>query len=78
VTELVGPGERAAYIALRNTSSQLGIAATVAAAGRLYPAAGMRGVAWLCASLTVVAWLSIWFLREPPTVHVAAEGYKSA
>jgi predicted MFS family arabinose efflux permease len=74
VTELVDPSERAAYIALRNTASQLGIASTVAAGNLIYPAAGMAGIAWLCASLSLVAWLSTWALREPSIARVAPEG----
>ena len=65
VTELVEPDERAAYIALRNTSSQLGIATAVAACGAVYPGLGMMGVALVASGLTIVAWATIRFIREP-------------
>lgn len=73
LTELVAPSERAAYIALRNTASQVGIAVSVAAGEQVYRANGMRGVAWMCASLTLVAWLSTWLIREPEADPEPAE-----
>ncbi|MBA3322029.1 MAG: MFS transporter [Pyrinomonadaceae bacterium] len=65
ITELVPTPERAAYVALRNGASQLGIAFAVAAGARLYPAYGLSGVAALCAALTLGAWLTIRRLAEP-------------
>ena len=65
VTELVAPAERAAYVALRNGASQLGIAATVAGSGRLYSMYGLMGVSLFCAVLTVGAWISIRTLDDP-------------
>jgi predicted MFS family arabinose efflux permease/pimeloyl-ACP methyl ester carboxylesterase len=65
VTELVAPDERPAYIALRNSASQLGIAAAVIASTALYPRLGMMGVALACAALTIVSWLTIRWVREP-------------
>jgi predicted MFS family arabinose efflux permease/pimeloyl-ACP methyl ester carboxylesterase len=65
VTELVGPSERAAYVALRNASSQLGIASAVAACGWIYGRSGLFGVGAVCAALTVGAWLLTRLLRDP-------------
>jgi predicted MFS family arabinose efflux permease/pimeloyl-ACP methyl ester carboxylesterase len=65
VTELVEPSERATYVALRNGASQLGIAAAVAGAGRLYTGYGLTGVGLLCAALTLGAWLTIRLLDDP-------------
>ncbi|MBD0324963.1 MAG: MFS transporter [Pyrinomonadaceae bacterium] len=65
VTEIVEPSERATYIALRNGASQLGIAAAVAAGGRLYAGYGLTGVGILCAALTLGAWLTIRLLDDP-------------
>lgn len=65
VTEVVAPLERATYIALRNSSSQLGIAAAVAASARLYAGYGLAGVGLLCAVLTLGAWLTIRLLDDP-------------
>jgi predicted MFS family arabinose efflux permease/alpha-beta hydrolase superfamily lysophospholipase len=65
VTEVVAPGERAAYVALRNGASQLGIAAAVAGGGRLYAAYGLAGTGALCAALTFGAWLTIRLLDDP-------------
>ena len=72
VTELVEASERAAYVALRNTSSQVGIAVTVAVAGQLYSRSGMPGVALLCAALTLMAWLCTLAIVEPVAVEDAA------
>jgi predicted MFS family arabinose efflux permease/pimeloyl-ACP methyl ester carboxylesterase len=65
VTEIVEPSERATYVALRNGASQLGIAAAVAAGGRLYTGYGLTGVGILCAALTLGAWLTIRLLDDP-------------
>ncbi|MDX6696527.1 MAG: hypothetical protein QOF02_4130 [Blastocatellia bacterium] len=65
VTEVVEPAERATYIALRNSASQLGIAAAVAGSGRLYAGYGLTGVGLLCAALTFGAWLTIRMLEDP-------------
>jgi predicted MFS family arabinose efflux permease/pimeloyl-ACP methyl ester carboxylesterase len=65
VTEVVEPVERATYVALRNSASQLGIAAAVALGGRLYAGYGLTGVGLLCAALTLGAWLTIRLLNDP-------------
>ncbi|HYO91627.1 MAG TPA: MFS transporter, partial [Pyrinomonadaceae bacterium] len=65
VTEVVEPAERATYIALRNSASQLGIAAAVAGGGRLYAGYGLTGVGLLCAALTFGAWLTIRLMDDP-------------
>jgi pimeloyl-ACP methyl ester carboxylesterase len=65
VTEIVEPAERATYVALRNGASQLGIAAAVAAGGRLYSGYGLTGVGLLCAALTLGAWLTVRLLDDP-------------
>ena len=65
VTEVVEPAERATYVALRNASSQLGIAAAVAAGGRLYQGWGLFGVGLLSAALTLCAWLSVRKMEDP-------------
>jgi predicted MFS family arabinose efflux permease/pimeloyl-ACP methyl ester carboxylesterase len=65
ITELVEPSERATYVALRNASSQLGIAAAVAAGGRVYQSMGLFGVGLLSAALTLGAWLTTRKLEDP-------------
>ena len=65
VTELVARSERAAYIALRNGASQLGIALAVAAGARLYPRYGLAGVGAMCAALTLGAVVSMRKLEDP-------------
>ncbi|MBX7219810.1 MAG: MFS transporter [Blastocatellia bacterium] len=65
ITELVPPTDRATYIALRNGASQLGIAATVALAGRMYPGWGFSGVGFLCAILTFFAWQTVRVIEDP-------------
>ncbi|HEX8491462.1 MAG TPA: MFS transporter [Pyrinomonadaceae bacterium] len=65
VTEVVEPAERATYVALRNSASQLGIAAAVAGGGRLYAGYGLTGVGLLCTALTLGAWLTIRLMDDP-------------
>ncbi|HLL77443.1 MAG TPA: MFS transporter [Pyrinomonadaceae bacterium] len=74
VTEVVEPAERATYVALRNASSQLGIAAAVAAGGRLYQGWGLFGVGLLSAGLTLCAWLSVRRMEDPHAARAADEG----
>jgi predicted MFS family arabinose efflux permease/pimeloyl-ACP methyl ester carboxylesterase len=74
VTELVTSSERAAYVAARNASSQLGIAAAVAAGARAYRGWGLFGVGLVSSALTLCAWLSLRKIEEP---HArTAEGEK--
>jgi predicted MFS family arabinose efflux permease/alpha-beta hydrolase superfamily lysophospholipase len=65
VTELVTPVERAAYVAARNASSQIGIAVAVAAGARAYGRWGLFGVGLLSAALTLCAWLSLRKIEDP-------------
>ncbi|MCA1815041.1 MAG: MFS transporter [Acidobacteria bacterium] len=65
ITELVTPAERARYVALRNASSQLGIAAAVVAGARAYQGWGLFGVALLSVGLTLCAWLSLRKIEDP-------------
>lgn len=65
ITELVAPAERAAYVAARNASSQLGIAVAVVAGGRVYQSYGLFGVALVASVLTLCAWLSLRKIVEP-------------
>jgi predicted MFS family arabinose efflux permease/pimeloyl-ACP methyl ester carboxylesterase len=71
ITELVAPSERAAYVALRNASSQVGIAAAVVNCGWVYERAGLAGVGAVCAVLTVGAWAFTRVLQDP---HVSGAG----
>ena len=66
ITELVDENERGSFIALRNISSQLGIALAALAGGMIYQGWGYTGVALLCAGFTaIVVWLLAQFIREP-------------
>ncbi|MDT7541074.1 MAG: transporter, family, purine base/nucleoside efflux pump [Acidobacteriota bacterium] len=67
ITELVAPVERAAYVALRNASSQLGIAVAVVAGARAYQGWGLFGVGLLSSALTLCAWLSLRKIEDPHT-----------
>lgn len=67
ISELVVPEQRATFIALRNSASQLGIAATVALGGRIYGHYGLFGVALLCAAASLIAAASTHRLQEPKT-----------
>lgn len=73
ITELVGQGERATYVALRNGASQIGIAIAVAASGFLYAKYGLMSVGALCAALTAGAWLSIRVMDDPHDAMLANE-----
>lgn len=65
VTEQVESVDRATYIAIRNSFSQLGIASAVALGALLYARLGMAGIALLCSIFTMLAFLSIRVLRDP-------------
>lgn len=83
VTELVAPEDRAAYVALRNVSSQAGIAAAVGAGGWVFARGGLIGVGAVCALLTVLAWLTIRRIRDPheavrPKVSLWRHGARAA
>jgi predicted MFS family arabinose efflux permease/pimeloyl-ACP methyl ester carboxylesterase len=74
ITELVAPAERAAYVALRNASSQLGIAAAVVVGARAYHSMGLFGVGLLSAALTLCAWLSLRKIEDPHAREGRATG----
>lgn len=78
VTEVVASEERATYVALRNASSQLGIAAAVAAGGRLYQSWGLFGVGLLSAALTLCAWLSMRRMEDPHAARAGEEGRRES
>ena len=65
VTELVGQQSRGAYVALRNTLSQLGIAASASVGAFLYARGGFDSVCFLAAAFSVVAALLLWMVDEP-------------
>lgn len=65
ITELVAARERARYVALRNASSQLGIALAVVAGARAYQGWGLFGVGLLSSALTLCAWLSLRRIADP-------------
>ena len=64
VTELVVREERGAFVALRNTMSQLGIATAAAVAGVLYNY-GFDRIAWFTSGLSFVGVLLLLLIREP-------------
>ncbi len=65
ITEVVEPAERARYVALRNASSQIGIAVAVAVGGRFYRGWGLFGTALLAALLTLGAYFSARKIDDP-------------
>jgi predicted MFS family arabinose efflux permease len=65
VTELVSRETRGAYVALRNTLSQLGIAVSVAVGGALFGIAGYGAVCILAACLSLLAALLLVWVKEP-------------
>lgn len=64
-TEISGSANRGAYIAARNTASQLGIAIVTLLCGWLYDRWGYTGVAILVALLTISATFAILLIEEP-------------
>jgi putative MFS transporter len=65
ISELPPASERGAYIALRNATSQLAIAAAVAICGFLFERFGFHAVAYFAAGCSVVAsGLALW-ITEP-------------
>jgi predicted MFS family arabinose efflux permease len=66
MTELVPPNQRGTFIALRNISSQFGIAAAAFVGGLLYQRHGYGAVTSLCAAMTaLVAVLLATHIAEP-------------
>ena len=78
VTQMVGSGQRGAMVALRNVSSQLGIAAATFGGGFLYEQWNFAAVALFCSLLTAgVVFLLAWKISEPgaggPEVKAGAQ-----
>ena len=65
VTELVSREARGSYVALRNTLSQLGIAAAAAVGGPLFSSRGFGAVCILAAIFSLVAALLLLLVEEP-------------
>ena len=63
-TEIVGPEIRGEYTAVRNASSQLGIAVSAAASAYTFDAHGFAGVSNLAAVMTLLIPLCFFWLRE--------------
>jgi predicted MFS family arabinose efflux permease len=64
-TELVPARARGALVAIRTTTSQIGIALSTAACGLLYDRYGYEAVGALSAVMTLGAGLCIYLMREP-------------
>ena len=64
VTELVPPKSRGAYVALRNTVSQLGNAAAAIGAAALYER-GFEYVCYMAAAFSVAAFALLFWIEEP-------------
>ncbi len=66
-TELVPTQARGALVAVRNTASQIGIAISTWASGKLYDAYGYRAVGIFCGIVSLAAGLFILMMKEPVT-----------
>jgi predicted MFS family arabinose efflux permease len=64
-TEMVPRSARGAFVAVRNTASQMGIAVSTALSGLLYDGAGYAAVGLMSGAVTLAAGLCIFFMREP-------------
>jgi AAHS family 4-hydroxybenzoate transporter-like MFS transporter len=64
-TEMVPRSARGAFVAVRNTASQIGIAVSTALSGLLYDSAGYAAVGLMSGAVTLAAGLCIFFMREP-------------
>jgi predicted MFS family arabinose efflux permease len=64
VTELVPPGSRGAYVALRNTVSQSGNAAAAIGAAALYER-GFEYVCYMAAAFSLAAFVLLYWVDEP-------------
>ena len=65
ISELIAATERGAYIAMRNATSQLAIALSVASAGWLYSRYGFGAVTIFATALSLIAALLVWLIKEP-------------
>jgi predicted MFS family arabinose efflux permease len=68
-TEMVPRSARGAFVAVRNTASQMGIAVSTALSGLLYDGAGYAAVGLMSGAVTLAAGLCIFFMREPRPVN---------
>lgn len=77
-TGLVSFSERGTYIALRNSSSQLGIALAVLLAGLVYETQGYLGVVLLASALTLAgSAILYWSVPEPVDPQATAKAAES-
>ena len=74
-TELVPREARGTLVAVRTTTSQVGIAISTAACGLLYDRYGYAAVGALSAALTLGAGLCIYLMREPDQI-IQSEVFK--
>lgn len=65
ISQLAPASERGAYIALRNATSQLAIAATAVVCGLLFERIGFHGVAYFAAMSSIAASALAWWIGEP-------------
>jgi DHA1 family inner membrane transport protein len=75
VTELVSKDDRGAYVALRNTLSQLGIAAAASTGAVLYAKGGYRYVCVLSMVLSLLAAASLGLVKEPAAAEAMEETF---
>lgn len=68
ITELVETEHRGSYVAMRNSASQLGIAAAVLVGGVVYEWAGFGGVAIMSAAMSTLAAICLMGIDEPDIV----------
>jgi predicted MFS family arabinose efflux permease len=66
-TEMVPRRARGALVAVRNTASQLGIAAATIISGQLYDNSGYAAVGLFSSIATLAAGVCIFFMKEPPS-----------
>lgn len=65
ISQLAPASERGAYIALRNATSQLAIAAAAVVCGLLFERLGFHGVAYFAALSSIAASALAWWIGEP-------------
>ncbi|MPZ20845.1 MAG: MFS transporter [Luteitalea sp.] len=68
ITELVETEHRGGYVAVRNSASQLGIAAAAWIGGSVYESAGFGGIAIVSAVMSVLAAICIMGIDEPEII----------
>jgi predicted MFS family arabinose efflux permease len=64
-TEIVGPGIRGEYIAIRNAASQVGIATMAIISAPVFDTVGFSGVSLIAAAATLLVPVCCMWLREP-------------